>query len=55
MQRVDYDKIACEYDRRYETNRFDGLEACMRDARRGTPYRAHRTPRPGRRGTVAMG
>ena len=31
MRRVDYDAIASRYDRRYETNRFDGLEACVRD------------------------
>jgi ubiquinone/menaquinone biosynthesis C-methylase UbiE len=31
MRRVDYDAIASRYHRRYETNRFDGLEACVRD------------------------
>jgi ubiquinone/menaquinone biosynthesis C-methylase UbiE len=31
MRRVDYDTIASRYDRRYEVNRFDGLEACVRD------------------------
>jgi ubiquinone/menaquinone biosynthesis C-methylase UbiE len=31
MQHVDYDTIAPEYDRRYETNRFESLETCVRE------------------------
>ena len=29
-QRVDYDLVAAAYDKRYETHRFDGVEAVLR-------------------------
>lgn len=31
MQRVDYDTVAPEYDRRYEVNQFGGIDACLRE------------------------